>query len=94
MRPIFAKGNRKIIAKLLEVDRQAQRDKSPRLLLRVQGVLMSLDEHTTGDIPHQLKVHHSTVPFWIEHWNRYGEEGLREGQCSGRPSGLTEEQRQ
>jgi len=94
MRPIFAKGNRQTVTHLLEVRRQAQREKAPRLLLRVQGVLMSLDGHTTGDIAHQLKVHRSTVPLWIEHWNRYGEEGLWEGHRCGRPPGLTERQRQ
>jgi transposase len=55
---------------------------------------MSLDGHTTGDIAHHLKVHRSTVPLWIEHWNRYGEEGLWEGHRCGRPAGLTESQRQ
>lgn len=94
MRPIFAKGNRQTTAKLLAVRREAQREKAPRLLLRVQGILMSLDGHTTGDIAHQLKVHRSTVPLWIEHWNRYGEEGLWEGHRGGRPAGLTESQRQ
>lgn len=94
MRPIFAKGNHQTTAKLLEVRREAQREKAPRLLLRVQGILMSLDGHTTGDIAHQLKVHRSTVPLWIEHWNRHGEEGLWEGHRCGRPSGLTERQRQ
>ena len=94
MRPMFAKGTRKTIGQLLEVRRQAQWEKAPRLLLRVQGILMSLDGHTTGDIAQQLKVHRSTVPLWIEHWNTYGEEGLWEGQRSGRPAGLTESQRQ
>ena len=94
MRPIFAKGNRQTVAKLLEVRREAQREKAPRLLLRVQGILLSLDGYTTGDIAHQLKVHRNTVPLWIEHWNRYGEEGLWEGHRCGRPAGLTESQRQ
>src|SRR5882762_4723681 len=94
MHPVFAKGNRKAIEQLLNVRREAQREKSPRLLLRVQGILMSLAGHTTGNIAHQLKVHRSTVPLWIEHWNNYGEEGLWEGHRSGRPAGLTERQRQ
>ena len=55
---------------------------------------MSLEGHTTGDIAGQLKVHRSTVPLWIEHWNSHGEEGLWEGQRSGRPADLTEAQRQ
>jgi transposase len=94
MRPIFAKGNRKTMGRLLQVRREAQREKVPRLLLRVQGILMSLEGHTTGEISQHLKVHRSTVPLWIEHWNTYGEEGLWEGHRSGRPTGLTETQRQ
>ena len=94
MRPVFAKGNRKTIEKLLQLRREAQREKAPRLLLRVQGILMSLDGHTGSQIAHQLKVHRSTVSLWIEHWNTRREEGLWEGQHSGRPAGLMETQRQ
>jgi transposase len=94
MRPVFAKGNRKTIETLLQLRRAAQREKAPRLLLRVQGILMSLDGHPASQIARQLKVHRSTVPLWIEHWNAHGEEGLWEGQRSGRPAGLVETQRQ
>lgn len=94
MNPVFAKGGRKAIEKLLTVRREAQQEKAPRLVLRVQGILMSLEGHTTGEIAQHLKVHRSTVPLWIEHWNNYGEEGLWEGARSGRPVGLTEDQRQ
>lgn len=94
MNPVFARGGHKAIRKLLAVRRDAQREKAPRLLLRVQGILMSLEGHTAGEIAHQLKVHRSTVPLWIDHWNSYGEEGLWEGQRSGRPAGLSENQRQ
>lgn len=94
MRPIFAKGNRLTIDRLLRLRREAQQEKAPRLLLRVQGILMSLDGHTTGDIARTLKVHRSTVPLWIEHWKRAGEEGLWEGHRRGRPAGLTQSQRQ
>lgn len=92
MNPVFATGGRKAIQKLLGVRREAQRDKAPRLLLRVQGILMSLEGHTAGDIANQLKVHRSTVPLWIEHWNSHGEQGLWEGQRSGRPAGLNASQ--
>lgn len=92
MNPVFARGGHKAIQKLLAVRREAQREKAPRLLLRVQGILMSLGGHTAGDIANQLKVHRSTVPLWIDHWNIYGEEGLWEGQRSGRPAGLSESQ--
>jgi transposase len=34
---------------------------------------MSLDRQTTGEIANHLKVHRSTVPLWIDHWNRHGQ---------------------
>lgn len=94
MRPVFARGNRKTVDKLLQVRRQAQRDKAPRVLLRVQGILMSLDGCTASEIAQRLKVHRSTVPLWIEHWNEHGEEGLWEGHRSGRPGELDQAARQ
>lgn len=94
MRPIFAKGKRKTVDQLLEVRQQAQRDKAPRVLLRVQGILMSLDGCTTSEIAARLKVHRSTVPLWIEHWNEHGEQGLWEGHRSGRPAELDARARQ
>jgi transposase len=94
MRPTFAKGKRTAISKLLELRRQAQKDKEPRVVLRIQGILMSLEGQTTGEISHHLKVHRSTVPLWIDHWNRYGQKGLWEGHRSGRPRGLSPEERE
>jgi len=94
MRPVFAKGNRRTIHRLLELRRQAHHDKAPRVALRLQGILMSLDGETAGEIAQRLKVHWSTVPLWIEHWNQYGEEGLWEGQRPGRPCRLDEAARQ
>jgi len=91
MRPIFAKGNRRTVSKLLELRRQAQKDKEPRLMLRIQGIVMSLEGRTAGEIANDLKVHRSTVPLWIDHWNRFGEEGLWEGHRSGRPCVLSAE---
>src|SRR3954471_16186251 len=94
MRPTFARGTKATTSKLLALRRQAQKDKEPRVVLRVQGILMSLAGHTTGEIADQLKVHRSTVPLWIDQWNRYGKEGLLEGHRSGRPSGLSRGERE
>ena len=94
MRPRFAKGNKATICKLLELRRQAQKDREARVVLRIQGIVMSLEGHTTGEIASHLKVHRSTVPLWIEHWNRHGQQGLWEGQRSGRPRGLSPEERE
>jgi transposase len=32
--------------------------------------------------------------LWIDQWNRYGKEGLLEGHRSGRPTGLSQEERE
>ena len=82
------------MAKLLELRREAQQDKEPRMVLRIQGILMSLDGHTASEIADHLKVHRSTVPLWIDQWNRYGKEGLLEGHRSGRPTALSKEDRE
>lgn len=91
---VFAKGDRHTVKKLLNLRRQAQADKAPRVVLRIQGILMSLDGSSTGEISQRLKIHRSAVPTWIEHWNRYGEEGLWEGHRSGRPAGLAVKDRE
>jgi len=44
MRPTFANGNKATISKLLVVRRQAQKDKEPRVVLRIQGILMSYQD--------------------------------------------------
>jgi transposase len=97
MRPTFAQGKKAAVAKLLKLRQQAQRDKEPRMILRIRGILMSLmslDGHSTGEIADHLKVHRSTVPLWIDQWNRYGKEGLLEGHRSGRPTALSREDRE
>jgi hypothetical protein len=63
-------------------------------VLRIQGILMSLEGVTAGEISNYLKVHRSTVPLWIDHWNRHGRKGLWEGHRSGRPRGLSPEERE
>lgn len=94
MQPVFAKGNSRTVEKLLELRRQAQRDKAPRLVLRLQGILMSLDGLTAGEIAQRLRMHRSTVPLWIDHWNHFGEEGLWEGRRPGRPGALKPQDRE
>jgi transposase len=91
---VFAKGDRRTIKRLLALRRQAQTDKAPRVVLRIQGILMSLDGCSTGQIAQRLKVHRSGVPVWIKQWNDHGEEGLWEGHRSGRPAELNTQQRE
>lgn len=64
------------------------------MVLRIQGILLSLEGHTTGEIADLLKVHRSTVPLWIDQWNRCGKGGLLEGHRAGRPTALNREDRE
>lgn len=91
---LFAKGNTRTRHNLIELRKQAMADRAPRVALRIQGVLLSLEKHGISEIAHLLKVHRSSVHTWIQHWNEFHEEGLLEGHRSGRPAWLTEADRQ
>jgi len=78
----------------MEMRKQAVTDKAPRVALRIQGVLLSLDKYGISEIAQLLQMHRSTVHTWIQRWNEFGEEGLLEGYRSGRPAGLTQADRE
>lgn len=94
MNRVFARGNQRTVQRLLQLRRQAMSEKAPRFAQRLHGILLSLEGHATSEIARLLQVHRSTVPLWIDHWNQHGEEGLWEGQRSGRPSRLDPKQRE
>ena len=94
IKPIFAKGDSRTHRKLLALRQEAQRDKAPRVALRLQALLLSVAGHTPPQIAELLQVHRSRVHAWICRWNAQGLEGIKEGYRSGRPCELTEAQRQ
>jgi len=91
---LFAKGNKKTQANLIELRKEAMADKAPRVALRIQGVLLSLEKHPVSEIAQLLKVHRATAHNWIQQWNAWGAEGLLEGHRPGRPASLTDQDRQ
>ena len=91
---IFAKGNRKTLEKLKELRKMAQADKAPRVALRIQAIMLSLERHGVNDIARLLHVHRSSVHSWIQAWNMYREEGLLEGHRSGRQPRLTDQDKE
>ena len=95
MRPsTFAKGNKKTLQALIHARNQAHADKAPRVVLRIQAMILSLEKHGPTDIAHLLHVPRSCVHEWINAWNEYRMLGLLEGHRSGRPPKLTEENKQ
>ena len=95
MRPTtFAKGNKKTVEKLMLARKQAHADKAPRVTLRIQAIILSLEKQSPSDIARLLHVPRSCVHEWIKAWNEYGMEGLLEGHRSGRRPRLSEEDKQ
>jgi transposase len=94
MKPIFARGNQQTVRRLLVRRRQALHEKATRVAQRLHGIILSLERRTTTEIARVLKVHRSSVPLWIGSWNHYGEEGLWEGQRTGRPCRLDSHDRE
>ena len=86
---LFARGNQRTLKKLRRLRKRAHADKAPRVALRIQGIILSLEKHSVADIGNLLKIHRSSVHSWITAWNAHGEEGLLEGHRSGRPPKLT-----
>jgi len=94
MKPVFVKRDSRTRRKLLALRQDAQSDKAPRVTLRLQALLLSVEGLTPPQIAEVLHVHRTRVHSWVIRWNDYGVEGIKEGQRSGRPCELTEEQRQ
>lgn len=95
MRPTtFAKGNKRTILRLLVERKQAQADKAPRVALRIQAIILSLEKYGPTDIASLLRVPRSCVHEWIKAWNEYRMLGLLEGHRTGRVAKLSEEDKQ
>ncbi len=94
MRPIFARGNERSVQSLLQLRKEAIKDQEPRVAQRFHAIALSIEGHTTSQIAESLKVHRSSVPLWIEQWNRHRERGLLEGHRAGRPGELKPAQRE
>jgi transposase len=61
---------------------------------RFYAIALSIEGNTVSQIARFLKVHRSSVPLWIQHWNAQHETGLLEGHRTGRPTGLSPNQRE
>jgi transposase len=94
MQPIFAQGNWRTLQRLKRLRQAAQTEKAPRVALRLEAIMLSVRQQTTGQIAQGLQVDRTRVHAWIGAWNEYGEAGLLEGHRSGRPPELAVTQRE
>jgi len=84
----------KTAEKLLRLKREAEQEGAYRVAKRIHAVLLNNDGLSSGRISSLLKSPRSRVSEWLLNYERYGYEGLLEGYRSGRPSSLSEKERQ
>ena len=89
----------KFVSPLSEEQRQSlehlsQEDPSKRVRIRAQGILLSADGSTVDDIARVHHVHRDTVSSWLDLWEEFGVDGLRDRPRSGGPSKLSDEEKQ
>jgi len=95
MKPaIFAKGNKRTLNNLMDLRKQAMADNAPRVLQRIQGVILSLEKRSVSEVAQILHVHRTSAHAWITLWNEYGALSLYEGHRSGRPRQLSEQDKE
>ena len=94
MPTVFARGDARTLRRLKTLRQEAQTDKAPRVALRLQAIMLSVQGQTTGQIAQGLPVDRTRVHAWIGAWNQYREAGLLEGHRSGRPPKLDSTQRE
>jgi transposase len=94
MKAIKIRGTSKSIRRLVKLSKQAMRDGAYRVASRLHAVALNMEGKSAPDIANLLKVHRSKVSIWLQHWRREGMDGILEGHRSGRPSSVSESQRQ
>jgi transposase len=92
--PIFAQGNTRTLRRLKILRQEAQSDRAPRVALRLEAIMLSVQGLTSGQIAQGLQVDRTRVHAWVGAWNEHGDEGLLEGHRSGRPAELKPTQRE
>jgi transposase len=66
----------------------AEEDGAYRVARRLHAVLLSHQEHTSGEIARVLGAPRSRVSLWLQQYETHGWEALLEGHRSGRPKEL------
>jgi transposase len=72
--------------------RAAEHDGAYRVARRLHAVLLSHQEHPSGEIARLLDAPRSRVSLWLQQYQMHGWEALLEGHRSGRPKELNDAQ--
>jgi transposase len=80
--------------RLIRLSKEAEREGAYRVAKRLHAVVLNSEGHTSGELAKILQAPRSKVSEWLQRYQCQGVDGLLEGYRSGRPSELTEKQRQ
>lgn len=82
------------VEKLTRLRKEADRDGAYRVANRIHAVTLNAKGKTSGEIAELLESPRARVSEWLRNYEEHGYEGLLEGHRSGRPSRLTEVQKE
>lgn len=94
MRAKHLKLHYKTVERLKKQKKEAEVDGAYRVAKRIHAVLLNHKGKTSGEIAELLPAARSCIKQWLSDYETHGYEGLLEGHCSGRPSGLTDAEKQ
>ncbi len=80
--------------RLVRLMKEAERDGAYRVAKRLRAVVLNAEGHSSGEIARILQTPRSKTSEWLRLYEVHGVDGLLEGQRSGRPAGLDDQQRQ
>jgi transposase len=80
--------------RLIRLSKEAERDGAYRVAKRLRAVVLNAEGYTSSELSRLLQASRSKVSEWLQRYQHHGVDGLLEGYRSGRPSELTEKQRQ
>ena len=78
--------------KLRRLKKEAQADGAHRVAKRLHAITLNHDGLSSGEIANLLDAPRSKVSQWLSDYEHFGCEALLEGQRSGRPGQLTQQQ--
>jgi transposase len=80
--------------RLIRLSKEAEREGAYRVAKRLRAVVLNSEGHTSGELTEILQAPRSKISEWLQRYQHQGVDGLLEGYRSGRPSELTQKQRQ
>jgi transposase len=80
--------------RLIRLSKEVEREGAYRVAKRLRAVVLNSEGHTSGELTEILQAPRSKISEWLQRYQHQGVDGLLEGYRSGRPSELTQKQRQ